>query len=181
VLLPLLHIGVPASFPAPDEDALEGYRRGVPPVLLYVDTVPYQTPAADEDGLLGVFPAEDIQVIDPGFEAAGTVRLAQVDPALLAPLVSTFDPAALRAAVEKFGGELEKAAGPAPAAESRPGEPSLLDVAVALLGDLARVVTTAQEKNAAFCVRHATESEAATEPLVQQLRHALTGPRIILP
>jgi hypothetical protein len=181
VLLPLLHIGAPATFPAFDDELLESYRRGVPPVLLYVDTVPYQTPAADEDGLLGVFPPEEIQVIDPAFEATGSVRLAQVDPAILRPLIATFDPPAVRANVERFRTQLEAAAGPAAAPEPRPGEPSLLEVALVLLEDLVRVVGVAEEKGAAFCVRHATESEAASEPLLQELRRALTGPRIILP
>jgi hypothetical protein len=42
-------------------------------------------------------------------------------------------------------------------------------------------VKTATEKDAALCVRHATESEASTEPMVNELRRALTGPRIIIP
>jgi len=153
----------------------------VPPLVLYVDTVPYQTPAADEDGLLGVFPPEEIQVIDPGFETAPTVRLAQVDPAYLSKLTAALDPGALRANVERFRTQLESKAGPAAAPDARPGEPSLLDVALVLLEDLARVVRVAEEKSAALCVRHATESEAESEPLLHGLRHALTGPRIIMP
>jgi hypothetical protein len=179
-LLPLLHIGAPAAFPAPDEEVLEAYRRGVPPLLIYVDTVPYQTPAADEDGLLGVFPGDEIEVIDPAFQMVESVRLARVDPAVLRDLVARFDGAAVRAAVGRFQAQLE-AAGASPPAEQRPNEPSLLDVAVVLLEDLAKVVRAVEEKSAALCVRHATESEAASEPLLHEVRRALTGPRIILP
>jgi hypothetical protein len=181
VLMPLLHIGAPAGFPAPDEEVLENYRRGVPPVFLYVDTVPYQSPAADEDGVLGVFPFEEMQVIDPAFRGAESVRLAQVDPEVLRELTAAFDPAAVRASVERFTAALVTAAGGPAAAEARPGEPSLLDVALVLLEDLGRVVRDAEEKDAALCIRNATESEAGSEPLLQELRRALTGPRIILP
>jgi hypothetical protein len=181
VLLPLLHIGARDSFPAFDDELAESFRRGVPPIVLYADTVPYQTPAADEDGLLGVFPPEEIQVIDPAFETAGTVRLAQVEPEHLSKLTAAFDGPALRASVERFRAQLESTAGPAAAPDAAPGEPTLLDVALVLLEDLARVVRAAHDKDAAFCVRHATESEAASEPLLHALRHALTGPRIILP
>jgi hypothetical protein len=181
VLLPLLHIGAPESFPALDDDLKESFRHGVPPLVLYVDTVPYLTPSADEDGLLGVFPPEEIQVIDEAFEAAGTVRLAQVEPGHLSKLTAAFDARAVRASVERFAAQLEATAGPAAAPEARPGEPSLLEVALVLLEDLARVVRAAEDQRAAFCVRHATESEASSEPLLHALRHALTGPRIILP
>jgi hypothetical protein len=182
VLLPLLHIGAAASFPALDDETLASFRRRVPALLLYVDTVPYQTPAADEDGLLGVFPPDDVQIIDEAFEAADTVRLSEVDPDRLHELVSRFDAAAVRASIERFRAELETAAGPpAPAAEPPAnGEPSLLDVALVLIEDLTRVMQVARDKDAAFCVRHATESEAASEPLLHELRRALTGPRIIL-
>jgi hypothetical protein len=181
VLLPLLHIGAPETFPAFDDELAESFRSGVPSLVLYVDTIPYQNPAADEDGLLGVFPPEEIQVIDPAFETAPNVRLAQVDPAHLTKLTAAFDASALRASVERFRTQLESTAGPAAAPEARPGEPSLLEVALVLLEDLARVVRAAEDKGAALCVRHATESEAEAEPLVHGLRHALTGPRIILP
>jgi hypothetical protein len=180
VLLPLLHIGAAQSFPEIDDEVLEGFRNGVPPVLLYVDTIPYQTPAADEDGMLGVFPPDEIQVLDPAFAASDNVRLACVDPGTLAPLTARFDGAALRASVERWTAELESAAGAAPP-EARSGEPSLLDIAVLVLDELSKVVTAAQENNAVLCVRHATESEATAEPLLQHLRHALTAPRIILP
>jgi hypothetical protein len=181
VLLPLLHIGAPASFPDPDEDAVEGYRKGVPPLVLYVDTVPYQTPAADEDGLLGVFPPEEIDVLDTAFERAEGVRLARVDPAPLRDLIAGFDGNKVRAAVESFRGKLQSGAGGPGPGESPAGEPSLLDVALLLLEDLGRVLRVIDEKGAAFCVRHATESEAGSEPLLQELRQALTGPRIIMP
>jgi hypothetical protein len=174
VLLPLLHIGAPASFPEPDDEVRQAFEQGAPAVLAYVETVPYQTPAADEDGLLGVFPGQGVQLVDPVFQQAETIRLNRVDPKVLLDLVNRFDADAVRAGVEKF----REAGGGKP--EATEGGPSLLDIALTLLGDLARVVKSADAQGSALCVRHATEAEAASEPMLDDLRKVVTGPRIIL-
>ncbi len=189
VLLPLLHIGAPESFPPIDEDdeEVEHYRKGADPLLLYVDAVPYSKSAADEDGLLGVFPPEEIGLVDGCFQGVQTLRLVRAPTAPLAELCARWDGPKTRAAVERFrdyvaqkaaaaaqaGGEAAK-----PAAEA--GAPNLLDVAITVIGDLARVVNTVGEGKGFLALRRATEAEAATEPGLQELRRAIDGPRIIL-
>jgi hypothetical protein len=175
VLLPLLHIGAATSFPpTDDEEVRQAFQQGAPAILVYVETVPYQTPAADEDGLLGVFPGDGVLLADAVFEKAETVRLNRVDPKILKDLAARFDATAVRASIERF----REAGGGKP--ETPENGPSLLDVAMTLLTDLSRVVASAEEKGAYLCVRHATEAEAASEPLLDELRRVATGPRIIL-
>jgi hypothetical protein len=181
VLVPLLHIGAATTFPAIGEDEREAWKGAPEPLLVYVDALPFAVPAADEDGLLGVFPAEDVGPPHPAF-GGGEGRLARITPdALRAPL-ARFDAAAIRASVERFRLHVEAATGtPTPPSERQPGEPGLFDVALSLLGELARLVANTEEKQGILCLRYATESEAASEPLLDELRRALTGPRIIMP
>jgi hypothetical protein len=181
VLIPLLHIGPASNFPAVGDDEREAWKGAPEPVLVYVDALPFAVPAADEDGLLGVFPAEDVGPPHAAF-GGGEGRLARIAPdALRAPL-ARFDAAAIRASVDRFRLHLEAATGtPTPPSERQPGEPGLFDVSLSLLGDLARLVSITDEKQGILCLRYATESEAASEPLIDELRRALTGPRIIMP
>jgi hypothetical protein len=181
VLMPLLHVGAADSFPAVGEEEQEAWKAGAEPLLLYVDALPFQTPAADEDGLLGVFPEDDVTA--PHEALTGLEgRLALVGTAALTGPLARFDAAKVRASVERFREHVDAAAGGGAARPERPaGEPGLLDVALSLLGDLARLVEATGEKQGLLCLRYATESEAASEPLLDELRRALTGPRIILP
>jgi hypothetical protein len=181
VLLPLFHIGPADSFPPLDEDEVEPYKKGAEAVLLYVDAVPFKVPARDEDGLLGVFPPEEVLFLDRRFADAPSLRLARVSPEALREAAARFDGPKLRASVEKFQTLVEEKAGPRPAEAAPPaGQPTLLDVGVALLGDLARIVKEADEKQAFLCIRRSTEAEASSEPALHALRKALSGPRIIL-
>jgi hypothetical protein len=41
-------------------------------------------------------------------------------------------------------------------------------------------VKAADADGALLCVRHATEAEAASEPMLADLRKSISGPRIIL-
>ena len=181
VLMPLVHIGAAATFPAIGDDERDAWKGAPEPVLVYVDALPFQIPAADEDGLLGVFPEEDVSPPHPAF-ASSEGRLARLALAPLRAPLARFDAAAVRASVGRFQAHVEAATGtPTPASERPPGEPGLLDVALALLEDLKRLTQTAAEKDGILCLRYATESEAASEPLLDELRRALTGPRIIMP
>jgi hypothetical protein len=181
VLVPLLHIGAAASFPAVGDDEREAWKGAPEPVLVYVDALPFQVPAADEDGLLGVFPPDDVGPPHPAF-GGGEGRLARIALASLRAPLARFDAAAVRASVDSFRLHVEAATGtPTPPSERPPGEPGLFDVALALLGDLARLAAATDEKQGILCLRYATESEAASEPLLDELRRALNGPRIIMP
>jgi hypothetical protein len=183
ILLPLLHIGAPESFPAVEEDELAAYRAGADPVLLYVEALPFQTSAADEDGALGVFPPEQLGLLDPAFEGSEGLRMVRVEAEALDAVVEVFDAAAIRAGVERFSEHLRSAAGESapPPAVRGPGEPSLLEAALILLQDLVKLVGTVEEGQTFLAIRHATESEAAAEPLIAELRRLITGPRIIIP
>src|SRR5439155_17275513 len=181
LLLPLLHVGAADTFAALDEEEVAAYKQGADPLLIYVEVVPYQTPAADEDGLLGVFPPEQVKLLDPRFGEGQGGRLIELDPAVLRGLCASFDPVAMRGALERFAATCASAAGgavvqPAPP----PGQPALRDVVLLLAEDLKRLVALVDDKGLALALRYATESEAASEPILQDLRRALREPRIIL-
>jgi hypothetical protein len=181
VLLPLLHIGAAETFPPFDDDERQALREGADPLVLYVDTVPFATPAADEDGLLGVFPPESLGPLDPTLEGVATVRALLAPVETLAPLAARLDRAALRAAVERFTrhavAEAQGAGEAAPNVQS-----SLMPIALELLGELQRVVGAVAEPGGerALCVRRAPEAEAASDMALRELRRAMQGSRIIL-
>jgi hypothetical protein len=181
LLFPLLHVGAAENFAEPDEEELAAYKEGADPLLLYVDVVPYQTPAADEDGLLGVFPGDDIKLLDARWQGAQGVRLLRLPAEALTEVCAQFDPAAVKTAVERFGEIYAKAAGTSVAAPERaPGQPALVDLALALADDVRQLVALAQEKGWAVGLRYATESEAQSEAVLQDLRRAIREPRIVL-
>jgi hypothetical protein len=182
VLLPLLHIGPAETFPPLDGDDREALREGADPLVVYVDTVPFRTPAADEDGLLGVFPGDQVGVLDPCFLGLPTVRTLAVPAAPLAPLLAGFDRGALRASVERFTRQaVAEAQG---AGEAAPNvESGMLPIALELLGELQRVVGAVGEAapgERVLCVRRAPEAEAASDLALKELRRAMQGSRIIL-
>jgi hypothetical protein len=181
LLIPLLHIGAADSFAPLDEEELDAYRQGADPLVLYVDVVPYRTPAADEDGVLGVFPHQQVSLLDPRFQGGPAVRLVKLDVTVLKPLCEAFDPAAVRASVERFAALCAEAAGGAVAPPpSEPGRPGLREVVMLLAENLKHLVALVEEKGLWLALRHATESEAASEPILQDLRRALREPRIVL-
>lgn len=180
VLLPLAHIGPADNFPAVDDDELGAWKSGADPLLVYVETLPYRIPATDEDGLLGVFPADDITLLDPCFAGLPAVRLVQTPPASAGEALTGFDARALRSSIERFRDGLAAQAGAeAPAAPAHDG-PTLLDVSLSLLEDLSDVMTRVAGGAGVLCLRRATEAEASTEAGIDELRKALNGPRIIL-
>jgi len=172
-VFPLLHIGVPSDFPPLESEDLAAFSKGLDPLLLFADLVPYKT-SAPEDGPLGAFAASEISLFDPAVPAS-MVRLLKLNPRRLQPLLDTLDLRALQTAVKKFTDQLEQKAGPPPA--GNPRSSALLKPAGELLADLQRLWKTA---GATTCMRHLTEAEAALEPSVSELRTTLQGPRIIL-
>ena len=181
VLLPLLHIGAAESFPPLDGDEREALREGTDPLVMYVDTVPFRTPAADEDGLLGVFPPESLAPLDPSFEGSPTVRALVAPVGPIAALAAAFDRGAVRDSVERFTrhavAESQGAGETAPNVESK-----MLPVALELCGELARIVGAVGEGGGerVLVVRRAPEAEAASDMALKELRRAMQGSRIIL-
>lgn len=182
ILLPLLHIGAAQDFPPLDEEELEAFKKGAEPLLIFVETVPFKTPSTDEDGLLGVFPSESISLVDPAFEGIPASRLLRASPEPLAKLCEAYDPAALRASLEKFAAYLAAQAGSeAPSAPPEDANvPPLREVSLALLSELSEVIKAVGEGKGVLCLRRATEAEAGSEAAIAELRQALQAPRIIL-
>ncbi len=174
VVIPLLYIGAPASFPPLDEDELEAFREGADPLALYVDVVPHAQ-SAPEEGLLGAFEMTDISLVHPAFSKVGALRLIQVNVDRLRPMLEKFDPQQTLAAVKRFSDYAAEKAGK-PAAQSPQGQ-EMLNAAVMLLTDLKRSVTEAKGQ---VCLRRLTEAEAASEQALALVRRAMQGPRIIL-
>jgi hypothetical protein len=181
LLLPLLHVGAAQTFADLDEDELESYKGGTDPLLLYVDVVPYQTPAADEDGLLGVFPPDEVTLVDGRWASTQGVRLLGVPVDVLRDLCTRFDPAAVRDSVARFTAACAAAAGgAAPSAKPPEGQPSLIDLVLLLTEDLRNLVKVVDDKGWQLVLRYATETEAASEPVLQDRRRAIREPRIVL-
>ncbi|MCG5053616.1 MAG: hypothetical protein KA712_11700 [Myxococcales bacterium] len=174
LVVPLLHIGAPETFPPIDPDDLAELEADADPLLLFVDIVPFQTPSADEDGVIGVFPVESAASVIPMDE--GFPRLVQVDASALEAVLATFDAAKVKDAVERFRAHLVAAGAPSPGPLASP----LADAAFSLIEDLKQVVATCKEHNGVFCVRRATEAEAASEAALHLVRQGLASPRIIL-
>jgi hypothetical protein len=181
LLLPLLHVGASDAPAELDDDELEAYRQGAEPLLIYVDVVPYKTPAADEDGLLGVFPPDQVKLLDPRWGQAPAARLLGLDPSVLRDLCAGFDPEAVRGALDRFAAACAQAAGQEVAQPTPPpGRPGLRDMVLMLAADLKRLMALVEDKGLLLALRYGTESEASSEPILQDLRRALREPRIVL-
>ncbi len=175
VVFPLVQIGVPANFPPLEADDVTAFSKGLDPLLLFADLVPYRT-SAPEDGPLGAFAPTDISLLDPAVPAAAAVRLVKVNPQRLKPLLDGLDPGAFRDVLKRFTEHLQQELGKA--IPAKPASSMLLEPAVKLLEDLKRLWKS--EGALALCMRHLTEAEAGLEPALGELRAVLQGPRIIL-
>jgi hypothetical protein len=180
LLVPLLHVGAADSFAELDEEELAAYKQGADPLLIYVDVVPYKIPAADEDGLLGVFPPAGVKLIDPRFSEGQAARILQLDVEVLRPLLADFDPAAVRASIERFAVACAQAAGEDSPAAPPADRPNLREMVLHLAEDLKRLIATIDEQKLVLALRYVTESEASSEGMLQDLRRALKAPRIVL-
>jgi hypothetical protein len=174
VVLPLLFIGSPASFPPLDPDDVETFKQGVDPLALFVDVVPYAEPAP-EDGLLGAFDVKDVGLPHPSLSRAGVLRLLKVEREKVRGLLEKFDAERTRDTVRRFTAYLEGQSGHASTA--LPEAQQMLDAALVLLTDLKRALAGTPGD---LCLRRLTEAEAASDPALAPVRKALQGGRIIL-
>lgn len=174
VVLPLLFIGAPASFPPLEGEELEAAKQGIDPLLLFLDVVPHQY-KSDDEGLLGAFPSVSLGLPHEGFAAVQSIRLVKVNPELIKEPLAKFDEKQSRAAIEKFTAGVRAQTGEV-AVQGQDEAKQMLDAAMVLLSDLKRVVESGKD----VCVRRLTEAEAASEPALAMVRQALSAPRIIL-
>ena len=175
-ILPLLFTGAPTSYPPLDPQDIEAAKQGVDPLALFLDVVPYTSPAP-EDGLLGVFPMQDIGVPHPAFAQGGVPRLLTVPKAVLQPKLAAYDGRAARASLDGFAKYLSDKAGK-PIAASPQGK-QMEDAALALLGELKGLLDGAPA-DSDLVLRRLTETEALSDGALMAVREAMQGPRIIL-
>lgn len=174
VALPLAYIGTPEKFPELDEESLAAAKQGVHPFFLFLDVVPFATPAPEDEGLLGAFPAASLALPHKAFEQVGNVRLIKVGVEAVKGPLEKFDRAKTRDAIARFGVYLKTqgGAGDQGVAEAE----QMLGAAINLLEDLKKVVLAGKD----VYVRRLTEAEAGAESAMALLRQSLQGPRIIL-
>jgi hypothetical protein len=177
VAFPLVFIGAPASFPPVEDEEAQLAKQGVDPLFLFIDAVPFSTPAPEDEGLLGAFPAASLGLLDPKFEAAGSaLRMIRVGlDAVKAPL-EAFSAAKTKDAIGRYAKSLEAKAGALPPKPAQSEGDAMLEAALVLLEDLQKLAKGPGE----LYVRRLTEAEAAAEGAMAVVRGALQGPRIIL-
>jgi hypothetical protein len=177
VALPLCFIGSPATFPPVEDEELQLAKQGVDPLFLFLDAVPFTSPAPEEEGLLGAFPASSLGLLSPAFEAAGSaLRMIKVGlDAVKAPL-EAFDPKKTKDALDRYQKRIEEKAGALPPRPPQNEAAAMLEAALVLLEDFQRLARMPGD----LYLRRLTEAEAAAEGAMALVRGALQGPRIIL-
>jgi hypothetical protein len=175
-VFPLLFTGAPTTFPPLDSQDVEASKQGVDPLALFLDVVPYSSPAP-EDGLLGVFPMQEIDVPHPGLAQGGVPRMLVVPGAALRSKLASYDLRATRASLDAFAKYLSEKAGK-PIAPSAPGK-QMEEAALALLAELKGLLDGAPA-DAQLVMRRLTETEALSDGALAAVREAMQGPRIIL-
>ncbi|MDP1829650.1 MAG: hypothetical protein Q8L48_40670 [Archangium sp.] len=173
VVMPLLFVGAPATFPPLDDEEVAAAKQGIDPLFLFLDVVPFQFKASEE-ALLGAFP--DLQVPAPEFRGSTQVRLIKVGTDSVKEALAAFDPQKTRDAIKRFGDHLKEKGGVSAEAKGAQEAKTMLDAAMTLLTELKQSVASGKD----IYVRRMTEAEAASEPALAQVRQALTAPRIIL-
>jgi hypothetical protein len=173
VVMPLLFVGAPATFPPLDDEEVAAAKQGIDPLFLFLDVVPFQFKASEE-ALLGAFP--DLQVPAPEFRGSNQVRLIKVGTDSVKEALAAFDAQKTRDAIKRFGDHLKEKGGVSGEAKGAEEAKTMLDAAMTLLTELKQSVASGKD----IYVRRMTEAEAASEPALAQVRQALTAPRIIL-
>ncbi len=176
VAMPLIYIGCPEKFPELDEESLAAAKQGVHPFFLFLDVVPFQTSAPEDEGLLGAFPANTLALPHPAFEQSGNVRLIKVGTEAVKAPVEKFDAAKTRDAIARFAEYLKTQGGAAAAEQGKAEAEQMLSAAISLLEEFKKIVASGKD----VYVRRLTEAEAGAEVAMSALRNALQGPRIIL-
>jgi len=175
-VLPLLFTGAPTSYPPLDPQDIEAAKQGIDPLALYLDVVPYTSPAP-EDGLLGVFPMQEVGLPHAGMGQGGMPRLLTVPKAAVQSRVVAFDPRATRASLDGFAKYLGEKTGTTVAAT--PQGKQMEDAALGLLGELKGLFDDAPA-DSLLVMRRLTETEALSDGALMAVREAMQGPRIIL-
>jgi hypothetical protein len=175
-VLPLLFTGAPTTYPPLDPQDIEAAKQGVDPLALFLDVVPYTSPAP-EDGLLGVFPMQEINVPQQGLAQGGIPRLLTLPKAVLQSKVAAYDARATRASLDGFARYLSEKAGK-PVTATAPGK-QMEDAALALLGEL-KMLLDGAPPDSELVLRRLTETEALSDGALVAVREAMQGPRIIL-
>jgi hypothetical protein len=175
-VFPLLFTGAPTTYPPLDPQDVEAAQQGVDPLALFLDVVPYSSPAP-EDGLLGVFPMQEIDVPHAGMAQGGVPRLLRVPKETLQAKLAAYDGRATRASLDGFVKYLSEKAGK-PIVPSVPGK-QMEEAALALLAELKGLLEGAAA-DAQLVMRRLTETEALSDPALVAVREAMQGPRIIL-
>ena len=170
---PLLFIGAPEKFPPLEQDEIEAVKQGVDPFTLFLDVVPYSTPAKD-DGFLGAFGPGEVGLPHPAFAQVQAPRVLTLDRKAIKDLVDKYDGAKTRASLDGWAKYVEEKSG----VKAQDGGPAaqLRDLSLALLDDLKKLLA----KDGQLAVRRMTEAEAQAEMSLIPIREALQGPRIIL-
>jgi hypothetical protein len=179
VVMPLLFVGAPASFPPLDEEELAAAKQGVDPLFIFLDVVPFAFKAPDDQALLGAFPVGSLALPAPEFKGTQQPRLIKVGTEAIKDALAAFDAEKTRDAIKRFSTYLaEKGGVPAPGAAAQGAEEAklMLDAAMTLLSELKQAAVPGRE----LYVRRMTEAEAASEPAMALVRQALSAPRIIL-
>ncbi len=176
VVFPLLFVGTPAQFPPLDDEELAAAKQGVHPLFLLLETVPFQFQSPEEEGVLGAFPIDSVNLVDPSFEGAEPQRMLQVQMQSLQAALTHFDAGKTKELIKRFQAYLTEKAGPL----NIKGEAEanqMLEAALVLLADVKRL---SQAGGNHVVMRHLTEAEAASEAALSLVREAASGPRIIL-
>jgi hypothetical protein len=111
VVMPLLFVGVPTSFPPLEDEELEAAKQGVDPLFLFLETVPYQFSAPDDDGFLGAFPMDSLAPPDPAFASIRQVRLIKVGTNSIAEPLKQFDENKTREVIKRFADSVKAKVG----------------------------------------------------------------------
>ncbi|MBK7860444.1 MAG: hypothetical protein IPJ65_17890 [Archangiaceae bacterium] len=173
VVFPLLFVGAPEKFPELDGEELELAKQGIDPFVLFLEVTPYSYPAVEE-GLLGVFPADKLDLPHPALGASAQPRLVAVSLDAIKVPLEKFDPAKTQDAIARFAKHVEQKLG-APT-KTQPQAAEMLEASLTVISELKKLAASGQM----VVVRRLTEAEAASDLALAPVRAALQGPRIIL-
>ena len=173
VVFPLLFVGAPEKFPEPEGEELELAKQGVDPFVLFLEVTPYSFKAVEE-GLMGAFPADSLELPHPALAASAQPRLVKVGLESIKEPLEKFDAAKTKDAIARFSKQIEAKLGAPP--KTQPQAAEMLEAALAILGELKKLAAS----GGMVVVRRLTEAEAASDLALQPVRQALQGPRIIL-
>jgi hypothetical protein len=103
IVLPTVHMGIPAQFPPLGADDIEAIKKGTDLYAVFVDVVPYAN-QAEEGGFLGTFSPKDMSTPYPDRQnlEVGKGDWVVINPTTLKPLLDKFEPQRLLRKYEEF-------------------------------------------------------------------------------